>query len=61
MRADATHRVLLNVPIFKGMRFGAPDGTTPVGKVMHFQGLEDGKAVPLQVKVSNIFHPYEYR
>lgn len=51
MRADATHRVILNSPVFKGMRFGSPDGTEPTGKVMHLQSLEEGKPVPLQLKV----------
>ncbi|KAJ9653830.1 hypothetical protein H2198_007058 [Neophaeococcomyces mojaviensis] len=51
MRADATHRVILNSPIFKGMRFGAPDGSEPAGKVMHLQSLEDGKPLPLQIKI----------
>lgn len=51
MRADATHRVILNSPVFKGMRFGAPDGTEPTGKVMHLQSLEEGKPIPLQLKV----------
>lgn len=52
MRADATHRVILNTPVFKGMRFGAPDGTEPTGKIMHLQSLEESKPVPLQIKVS---------
>lgn len=51
MRADATHRVILNTPVFKGMRFGAPDGTEPTGKIMHLQSLEESKPVPLQIKV----------
>ncbi|KAK5075481.1 hypothetical protein LTR64_001688 [Lithohypha guttulata] len=51
MRADGTHRVILNSPIFKGMQFGGPDGSEPSGKVMHLQSLEEGKPVPLQVKI----------
>lgn len=51
MRADATHRVILNSPVFRGMRFGAPDGTEPTGKIMHLQSLEEKRPVPLQVKV----------
>lgn len=53
MRADATHRVILNTPVFRGMRFGAPDGTEPTGKIMHLQSLEESKPVPLQIKVSH--------
>lgn len=52
MRADATHRVILNTPVFRGMRFGAADGSVPTGKSLHLQSLEDGKPVPLQIKVS---------
>lgn len=51
MRADATHRVILNSPIFKGMRFGQSDGSKPTGKIMHIQSLENGKPVPLQIKI----------
>ncbi|KAK5939904.1 hypothetical protein PMZ80_008286 [Knufia obscura] len=51
MRADATHKVLLNSPVFKGMKFGAPDGTEPTGKLMHLQSLENGKPLPLQIKI----------
>ena len=53
MRADATHRVILNSPVFKGMKFGAADGSEPTGKVMHLQSLEEGKPVPLQIKVGS--------
>ena len=52
MRADATHKVLLNSPVFKGMKFGAPDGSEPTGKVMHVQSLENGKPLLFQIKVS---------
>jgi len=52
MRADATHKVLLNSPVFKGLKFGAADGTEPTGKLMHLQSLENGKPLPLQIKVS---------
>lgn len=52
MRADATHKVLLNSPVFKGMKFGAPDGSEPTGKLMHVQSLENGKPLLLQIKVS---------
>ena len=54
MRADATHRVILNTPIFKGMRFGDADSSEPTGKVMHLQSLEDGKPLPLQIKVCTL-------
>lgn len=52
MRADATHKVLLNTPVFKGMKFGASDGSEPTGKLMHLQSLENGKPLLLQIKVS---------
>lgn len=51
MRADATHRVILNSPIFRGMQFGAYGNTAPTGKTMTLQCQEDGKVVLLQIKV----------
>lgn len=65
MRADATHRVILNSPIFKGMRFGNTDGSEPTGKLMHLQSLEEGKPLPLQIRVcsssTTISFPRPYR
>lgn len=52
MRADGVHRVVLNSPIFKGMKFGDTEGNEPFGKLMHLQSLEDGKPIPLQIRVS---------
>lgn len=52
MRADGVHRVVLNSPMFKGMKFGDAEGNEPFGKLMHLQSLESGKPVPLQIRVS---------
>jgi Ran-binding protein 3 len=54
MRADGTHRVILNSPVFRGMQFGASDGSPPTGKIMHLQSLEEAKPVPLQIKVGPV-------
>lgn len=52
MRADGVHRVILNSPIFKEMKFGDLDGGEPMGRVMHLQAMEDGKPTALQIRVS---------
>jgi Ran-binding protein 3 len=51
MRADGVFRVILNVPVFKGMKVGDEKGNSPTGRMVSFTALEDGKAVPLLVKV----------
>jgi len=54
MRANATHRVILNVPIFKEMRIGEPREMSepPTGKtVMFIVPNADGKLLSYQIKV----------
>ncbi|KAH0544292.1 hypothetical protein FGG08_001555 [Glutinoglossum americanum] len=53
MRADGVLRVVLNVPVFKGMKVGDEKGNPPTGRMVTFTALEDGKAVPLLVKTSS--------
>ncbi|OAX85461.1 hypothetical protein ACJ72_00140 [Emergomyces africanus] len=53
MRADGVWRVILNIPIFKGMKAGDPSGGTPKGKQVHFAGFEDGKSVPFLFRTGN--------
>ena len=43
MRADGSHRVILNTPIKKELRFGSVTGEAPVGGYVHFMGSIDGK------------------
>lgn len=51
MRADGVWRVILNIPVFKGMKAGDPSGGPPKGKQVHFTGFEDGKSVPFLFRV----------
>ena len=52
MRTDGVHRVVLNTPVFKGMRFGTPDGKEPTGKTLNLTGVENGKPALFLLKVS---------
>ena len=52
MRADGVHRVILNTPVFKGMKVGTNEGKPPIGKTMYLTGMEDGQPRLFQVKVS---------
>ncbi len=52
MRTDGVHRVVLNTPVFKGMRFGTPDGKEPTGKTLNLTGMENGKPALFLLKVS---------
>ena len=44
MRADGSHRVILNTPVTKEIKFGAPKGGPPTGGYIYFMGAVDGKA-----------------
>lgn len=52
MRADGVLRVMLNSPIFKGMPAGEVSGEEPKGKQLNLASVEDGKTVPLLLRVS---------
>lgn len=53
MRADGSHRVVLNTPIKKELRFGSVTGGAPQGGFVYFMGSVDGSAKLelLQLKV----------
>jgi RanBP1 domain len=51
MRADGVLRVMLNSPIFKGMPIGDVSGEEPKGKQLNLASVEDGKTVPLLLRV----------
>ena len=57
MRADGSHRVVLNTPIKKEIGVGTADGGPPQGGLMLFMGTIDGKTRPqlLQLKVRVAF------
>jgi Ran-binding protein 3 len=54
MRADGSHRVVLNTPIVKGVKFGSVTGEAPTGGYVYFMGTVEGGAglELLQMKVS---------
>lgn len=54
MRADGSHRVVLNTPVKKEINFGAVSGGAPQSGLMLFMGTIDGKTSleMLQLKVS---------
>ena len=54
MRTDGVHRVVLNTPVFKGMKFGTPEGGEPTGKTINITGMEGGKPALFILKVSAI-------
>lgn len=57
MRADGSHRVLLNSPIKKELTFGAPNGGKPTGGYLYFMGTIDGGLELLQLKVRPLYQP----
>jgi Ran-binding protein 3 len=52
MRADGVLRVMLNSPIFKGMPVGDVSGEEPKGKQLNLASVEEGRTVPLLLRVS---------
>lgn len=52
MRADGVLRVMLNTPIFKGMVVGDPTGKEPTTKQINIASVENGRSVPLLLRVS---------
>jgi Ran-binding protein 3 len=52
MRTDGVHRVVLNTPVFKGMKFGTPECKEPNGKTLNLTGMENGKPALFLLKVS---------
>jgi Ran-binding protein 3 len=55
MRADGAFRVMLNSPVFKGMNFGDAEGAEPASKQILLASLEEGRTVPLLLRVSDVF------
>ncbi|OQO05581.1 hypothetical protein B0A48_09351 [Cryoendolithus antarcticus] len=57
MRADGSHRVVLNTPVNKDIKFGAPSGGPPTSGVMLFMGtVEGGSGLEiLQLKLKQQF------
>ena len=55
MRAEGSHRVILNTPVKKEIKFGGPTGGQPQGGYVYFMGAVDGKEglELLQLKASS--------
>lgn len=55
MRAEGSHRVVLNTPIKKEIKFGAPNGGPPTGNYIYFMGTIDNSEglELLQLKVNS--------
>ena len=55
MRAEGSRRLILNTPVKKEIKFGAPAGGPPQGGYVYFMGAVDGKEglELLQLKVSS--------
>lgn len=51
MRTDGVFRLILNIPLYKGMKVGDPEGKEPTGKHVQISGVEDGRTVPLLLRV----------
>lgn len=54
MRTDGVHRVVLNTPVFKGMKVGSNSGTEPTGKMITMSAIENGKFLPLLLKTGSL-------
>lgn len=63
MRADGSHRVVLNSPIQKELKFGGvPNGTKPTNGYVFFMGTMEGNGIELlQLKVPLPFSDYVYK
>ena len=59
MRAQQTHRVVLNTPVFKQMSIGDTKGNEPSGKTISFAAVENGKPVPYLLRVSRPSRSYQ--
>ncbi|KAK4983911.1 hypothetical protein LTR66_008666 [Elasticomyces elasticus] len=55
MRADGSHKVVLNTPIKKELKFGNPKGEEPVGGYVYFMGSVGAGLELLQLKMRQQF------
>ncbi|KAL5339562.1 hypothetical protein BJX70DRAFT_363236 [Aspergillus crustosus] len=53
MRADGVLRVLLNSPLFKGMKVGDTAGKEPRSKQISLASLENGRSVPMLLRTGS--------
>ena len=60
LRTEGVHRVALNTPVFKDMKVGTNEGKEPTGKMLNLAAMENGKPVPLLLKVRrNLCLPWD--
>lgn len=52
MRANGSHRVILNTQIRPEFKFGTPSGDRPSGPSVHFMSIINGQLEMMQMKVS---------
>jgi Ran-binding protein 3 len=52
MRADGNMRVMLNSSLFRGMNYGDSKNECPTTKQILLAGVENGRTVPLLLRVS---------
>lgn len=57
MRADGNMRVMLNSSLFRGMNYGDSKNECPTSKQILLAGVENGRTVPLLLRVSQ-FDPF---
>ncbi|KAI9795093.1 MAG: hypothetical protein M1816_000115 [Peltula sp. TS41687] len=53
MRSEGVFRVVLNVPIFQGMKAGDQNGNVPSDRCLKFTAFEDEKHVMMQLRFNN--------
>lgn len=60
MRTEGTYLVVLNVPIYKGMKIGGDSsGSVPTSNQLYFMTLENGAPIQMIIKVSTVdLHTY---
>lgn len=51
MRADGALRVMLNSPIFEGMKYGDQEGNAPSTKQLFIASMDEGKIVSCLLRV----------
>ncbi|KAF2159354.1 hypothetical protein M409DRAFT_30232 [Zasmidium cellare ATCC 36951] len=64
MRAEGSHRVVLNTPVTKEIKYGTHEGKKPTGGYFYFMGTIDGKpgleVLQLKMRQENTLELYEH-
>ncbi|KAJ5112492.1 hypothetical protein N7532_000537 [Penicillium argentinense] len=53
MRADGALRVMLNSPVFQGMKYGDAKSQAPTSRLVYLASMEDGHTLPLLLRTPN--------